>query len=214
MINLLTPPTDNIYKFTSISGLIIFISMIIYSLVPSEHDRLENDIYLEMNMLVSKFNILRDEMIFCQNEEDSDRKKEIGKFNIDDIGKPIFRIYVYDCPINIQKKYQKLYLDTKLNNYKYSKFKSDESEYKLRRNIYLVLICFGEILSFWGFFKWYTQSTENWRLESQKILVEEYFQFHCQSCFKEFFFQDERGTNKDESLSKHFCNECISKGEF
>jgi len=214
-MNILTPPTDNIYKFAGIAGLAFFLYMGYYFFTPNANDEKQWKLTEESKNLDARIYVFLQEIKY-----NPDIKKDTLEINIFesrnaiDIGTPKFAKFVYSLPKSYQSIYQNIFVK-RMELAAKQKVLNDKTEYTSFLNIfYLIFFYSVEILCVWGIIRWYFESKEEKIHESRLRRKEIFAADDCQSCYKEFIFEDERGTNSDGSVSNYFCKECYSSGQY
>lgn len=221
---MINPPTDSLYKFTAISGIICLVFCSIYIVTPSYNgvDRLfklakeahklevtaEVLIYeLQYNETYQSINqeIKNDVVLLLENEVDSDFDSNL-----------LEAVFFLSEPI--KSEILQFIKDSKV-------FQMDREivlEYYETTSFYGNVIFVSAILSilaiFWGFYKWIKvqgiQDTEQLGLMIKKGIVNGFTKLYCQSCKKSLRLLSEHGTEKDGSISIDFCSDCYKNGEY
>lgn len=230
MLNLPTPPTDNLYKFISIFGLILAILGVFYIETKS----------LELNQEI--YNLEREKNVFNLEQTKIERKRNYLKDKIDDFNRkadiksnPIINdsIISWNRIISGSKE-----LTSESNDIstlieglqeveieiekKQVEINSNESIIQLKTNqdekifeIIDVLIPIGIILSFFGFVLWYDKSQKF----QDEILKEQFLQIqrqkNCQSCGINLSSDIEYSNNSEEEKKRiNYCSNCYSNEQF
>ncbi|HXU26973.1 MAG TPA: zinc ribbon domain-containing protein [Bacteroidia bacterium] len=211
MIPTPTPPTDSLYKFMAISGIILMIvfGFLIFNPLHSDQERC-----IKYNEEVALLNIQRD--ILKEELEYSIRHDP--QFDSTHLSKGEIKKYIIEY-VYRNEAFKKKANEIKIKNAEMaSKLATIEAYRKLRTEVeltYAFLLYSGEIISIIGFILWYTRAQKPIDvIEKQKLLKEELWKENCQSCFKTFFFPYERGNEEDGSISKLFCIDCYKSGKY
>lgn len=216
-MNLVSPPTDSIYKFSAIAGLILFGYMgyfILYT--PNEYQKKESELQAELSSLKARMEIFRDKLIYgVEPSLDSTQIKVISDFNIDSLSSPRIRNIIFKLPIPIQVEYENIFEETSIWASKWHSNEFQRTDHRINEIIFIALFYLGEIFCVWGILKWYYSIQKpNDKETIQRLLRNELFESCCQSCSKEILFISERGTESNGELSKIFCKDCYIDGSY
>lgn len=211
MIPTPTPPTDSLYKFMAISGIILMIvfGFFIFSALHSDQERC-----IKYNEEVALLNIQRD--IIKGELEYSIRHDP--QFDSTHLSKEEVKNYILGY-VQKNELFKKKASEIKIKNAEMaSKLATIEEYRKLYSSeqwSYYFFLYTGEIIAIIGFILWYSKVQKPIDvLEKQKLLKEERWEENCQSCYKTFFFSYERGKEEDGSVNKLFCVECYKDGKY
>jgi hypothetical protein len=230
MLNLPTPPTDNLYKFISIFGLVLAILGVFYTETKS----------LELSQEI--YSLEREKNVFNIEKSKIERKRNYLKDKIDDFNsradiksKPIVNDSVISWTRIISGSKELMSESNNISTLieelreveieiekKQVEINSKESIIELKINqdekifeIIDVLIPIGVILSFFGFVLWYDKSQKF----QDEILKEQFLQVqkdkNCQSCGI-ILSSDVKYTNTTEEEKKRikYCSNCYSNEQF
>lgn len=214
-MNLLTPPTDSIYKFCGIAGLALFVYLGYYFLTPSQSILEQEKLLKQTNSLNAKTFAFVDEL--QHNEivkKDPVKNRVIKNFKIDDVGKDRFGNLIYSLPESFQVKYQALLVQRLDLDAQHIMMKSRIKELKTYDTVFVGLLFVGELLCLWGLANWYIDTKDAKTIELNRRVSESFPSIVCHSCFKQFIFDEERGTEKDGISSKYFCSDCYIDGVY
>lgn len=214
-MNLTSPPTDSIYKFSAIAGLILFGYMGYFFFMPDEHEKREHELQTELTSLTARLQILEDKLLYnADSASDSIQIQVISGLILDSLSNSDLKNIIYKSSTSIQKEYSDLFKDANIWASKWNSHEYDgEVYYNFSRTTFIVLLYLGEIACIFGFAFWYfnIQKPQDEEHE-QRRLRGEILQPCCQSCFKEIIFPQERGTESDGEPSKNFCSDCYING--
>jgi hypothetical protein len=90
---------------------------------------------------------------------------------------------------------------------------------KGNEGIIIFFLFFGEIVAIVGGWLWFKHlqkplNDERKNQEAQKRFTGTDLSTDCHSCYMTFYFNTERGTEKDGSISRFFCNACYEEGKY
>lgn len=214
-MNFMTPPTDSFYKFCGIVGLVLFAYIGYYFLSNSADVERSKELSEETGNLNARIYAFVQEIKYNpQIKSDSLKSIQNLDYKTLDIGTPEFARFVYTLPKSYQQKYQDIVVKRIELAAKNDSLNASNEDVELPEVVFLVLLGIGECICAWGLYNWYREWKEEKNLEAQKRLKETLPSFACQSCYKTFIFEDERGTNGDGSVSNYFCKECYSNGQY
>ena len=216
MITPFTPPTDNLFKFIAITGLVSFIAGLVllvgYKNIP---DELALKHQGELKILKKEIDILSAEIkhnIKSKIKEDSTWVKFENMNLIDSMNAEL----LFRLPLEEQKSFKTLLLKRERILHQKELIKYHEEQAQEYSDHYVWLFLGGEIVAILGFLGWwqYVQKpldkmeTLKFKLEKNKTLAEDLWQENCQSCLKSLRIMKQRGSEKDGSISKHYCSNC------
>lgn len=227
MLNFLTPPTDSFYKFMGIGGLIVFITCGFFLFFGMYKD--DYKLVLAQGELTMEEVRLR---TIVDDLEYSPRYKDLKNVNIPklkawvgNIGDPryshdsVFVQSFYALPDSVRNKIQALRFSRLKKQFAYNAI-NQEIEGK-KSTWYIVLVCcaIGEFFGGIGIWLWYEKlqkplNDEKKNLEAQKHFTGTDLSTDCHSCYMTFYFNTERGTEKDGSMSRFFCKACYGEGKY
>lgn len=215
-MSFLSPPTDSIYKFAAIAGLVIFGYMGYFQFKPNEYDLIESNLSAEWSTIEGDFENLKDELIYSPDSSlDSLQKNNLVEITIDSVSKQKFKEVIYNSDDGIISKYQSLLSTLHTWSGKWNKNKSNRSDSDIMRIVYLLLLYIAEIPCVWGMIRWYQNVQKPIDDEyEQKRLAGELYEVKCQSCYKTINLIEERGTETNGVLSKNFCSNCYTEGVY
>lgn len=223
MLNLPTPPTDNLYKFISIFGLVLAVLGIFYVETKS----------LELNQEI--YNLEREKSVFSIEKSKIERKRNYLKDKIDDFNrladiksKPIVNDSIISWTRIISGSKN---LITESNNIstlieelrevelefekKQVEIDSKESIIELKTNqdekifdVIDILIPIGIILSFFGFVLWYDKSQKYQDVILKEQFIQAQRQKNCQSCGIDLNSDDTFIKISDEEKKISYCSHC------
>jgi hypothetical protein len=219
-------PTDSLYKFIAIFGLIIFLFGGYFF-----YESLDSDLKITINQvseIKQKNNELK--LYLVQLKMIEKRILDISKdINIGINCVVTDSIVECDYPQkNIKNTEQKILLNTQIDEFnrvkllylqkKYESFdlNSRTDSFKTLKWIIACLIIFpSEIIMLIGFILWHHRVQKPIDLESKnkKILDGKVFEV-CQSCSKSIYDNNQRGKNNDGTTSFLYCKECFDNGVF
>lgn len=214
---ILTPPTDSLYKFSAVAGLtlLIYLTFILVDHENKYDDRLYqlesklNNTHLNLEIL--KVNLLNDNAIALTKSDSS----KIVDINFKNIGGYKNIYFMYRLAPKYAKEYNKLVKEKVSIKYRLDEVKNQEYDYSFTVVFIFILIIVGEAFCGIGIYYWYEKVQKPSDNEyHQKVLSEEFYKDHCQSCIKTFIYFEERGTNSDGSKSKFFCETCYTNGSY
>ncbi len=216
-MNLLTPPTDSLYKFCAVAGLTLFIYL---AYIVIDHDKLFVDrLYhlesklnnIRVNVELLKIDLLDDTTL---NLSKSDSAK-IESINIKNIDAHSNINFISKLSRKHSSQYKKLLKEKMIVKFRIDELESQDNDFSWDVILIVILIAVAEVFCLLGVFHWYEKIQKPSDNEyQQKVLSEEFYKDNCQSCFKTFIYFDERGTNSDRSKSKFFCETCYTNGAF
>lgn len=221
-MSIISPPTDNLYKFIAISGLIIFIfgGVLILQDYNTEKDLLIKQ-WEKEQLLQSDISFLKDELDFNMKYvqlSDSIENKLGVLLNEQTISDSVSKSIVYNLPDSVKEKFiSLLHKQAELNVNRNSIDYITSGNFNHYLSVSLLYI--GEIIAVFGFILWYNMVQKPLDDEQRNKLNEDLIDGNvsaenCQSCFKTFFFKDEFGLELDGTINKFFCKECYTKGVF
>jgi len=223
-------PTDSLYKFMAVAGLVSMILAVVMIIATSE----DQDNKLED--LLSKEAIIKEEGKQLEKELkriEHASKILAAKYNIDTVLHIIDSGYVFSRTIKGDKISVEVgnKIDSLLNSYTAKHQEFDLKRVELNSNIrsynsmsarneeysflYKVLLYGGEIFMIIGFFAWYDRIQKPLNIfRINKLLKEDRWYERCQSCYRSLRTHDYRGTDSSNDICKHYCKDCFDKGEF
>jgi len=230
MLNLPTPPTDNLYKFISIFGLVISVLAFIYV----ETKSLENlqEIYQlnteKKQLVIEKGKLKRQTESIKDRLSDFDKKANSKSPSVinDSV---IIWTKVIDGPkdlIDESKSITQLIEDLRIAELDYLQKETEIEDkqsiidIKTTQNEKVfdwidIILPFGVLLTIVGFKLWYNKSQKY-----QDIILKEQFlkakrNEHCQSCGiplnRDLIFSEK---SEDEKRNTKYCSHCFKDGQF
>lgn len=229
-MNLLPPPTDNLYKFISIAGLTSMIGgLILFFTTIDKADELAVKYRGEERILQKELNLISEELDY--NTKYKKLNDSLSK-SIDillnrtkssqSLKDSVYRQILYNLPDSIKSEFKKVILKKEelANSRDLVNFNTSLSEnYRVP---YLIMLYGGEIFALFGFLFWWdktqrlTNKSEHNKVlaETNKLLSMDLWQTHCQSCLKTIRLKKERGTEIDGKYNRVFCINCYKDGGF
>ena len=230
MLNLPSPPTDNLYKFISIFGLVISVLAFVYV----ETKSLENtqEIYQlnseKRQLLVEKSKLERKKYALKGRLSDFDKKANFKSASVVNDTVIIWTKIIQGSKelVDESKSISQLIEDLRIAELDYFKKETEihdkQSIIDLRTSEYEkvfewidILLPFGIILTIVGFLLWYHKSQKY----QDRILKEQFIQSdrneHCQSCGiplnRDLVFASK---TEDEKKKIKYCGHCFKGGQF
>lgn len=222
-------PTDSLYKFMSIFGLVLFLYGGFYFYkTSSENLIIAEENLIHKNIKLSKKNYYYGNLISSQNKIINISKiLNVGlKCNVTDT--------LIECnypTVLINGDYYRHMLYTEIDEFEsnramYEQLTSEIELVELKNEIadlykpinklitYIIILS-GEIIMLIGFALWYgkVQSPIDLETKNKRTLEGKVYRI-CQSCSKSIYENIDRGSNSDKSLNYLYCKECFSDGKF
>lgn len=227
MLNFLSPPTDSFYKFLGIGGLLLFIvcGIFIFSTIYKDDYKL---ILAEGELQAQEYRlkIVIDDLEYLPQYKNLENvnipKLKAWADNISDESYSSDSIFIqsyYSLPDSVRKEILSILFLRFKKQVEYDAINEQIMSRKRNENIVFIFCLFGEILAVVGIYLWYINiqkplDEERKKQESQKHFLGTDLSPNCHSCSMTFYFQNERGTEKDGALNHSFCKECYDKGKY
>ncbi len=222
-MNFLTAPTDSLYKFMAIAGLISMAGGIILFFGSIDNvDELVISYQEEVRILQQEITIMTEEFHYSKNFklladsfgfdlEDFLRRVENSASQKDTIYKEI----LYNLPDSISNTFKQILLKNEILANKNAQIKHLDSAFNPYYIGYLILLYGGEAFAVIGFGLWYDKIQKPLNItEQNKLLSEDQWQSNCQSCYMTIRLMSERATESDGKFKRSYCNNCYQNGNF
>ncbi|MGV3612249.1 MAG: zinc ribbon domain-containing protein [Fluviicola sp.] len=227
MLNFLSPPTDSFYKFMGIGGLLIFITCGFFLFFGMYKD--------DYKLVLAQGELTMEELrlqTIVNDLEYSPHYKDLKNVNIpklkawaNHITDPSYShdsLLVesyYSLPDSIRKEMQSLLFSRLKKQFAYNAVNQEIDGKKSTWYIVFGCCIIGEVFGCFGIWLWYEKlqkplNDEKKNLEAQKRFTGTELSTDCQSCYMTFYFNTERGTEKDGAISRFFCKACYEEGKY
>ncbi len=227
MLNFLSPPTDSFYKFIGIGGLVLFITCGIFLFFGMYKD--------DYKLTLAKGKVEEQEARLITIVSDLEFLPQFE--NLDNVNIPKLKAWVnnltdpiyltdrdltesfYALPDSIRIKMQSILF---LRLEKLNQYKAMNQQINSKKSIeFIVLFCWilGEVVGGLGIIFWYRNlqkplNDDRKNQEDQKRFTGTDLSTDCHSCYMTFYFNSERGTEKDGAISRFFCKACYEEGRY
>lgn len=220
-MNLISPPTDSLYKFMGIGGLVFLITstVLIFQKIDYVYDSFDK-IYGDERAFSQEVNLIMDELIYSGKYlKNSDQNLElpIRKYLFSeksDKSDSIIKNTIYNLPEPLQNKLKKLSIKYQRLIAERNWIEDHESELDLLIYVFIFLIAGFSFIMVFGMVHWYYKIQKPIDEEKDKANRIDGYYTNCQSCLKTFILKDDFGLEKDGTQSKCFCSDCYSDGTF
>lgn len=204
-------PTDNLYKFLSIAGLLTYLLSSYYSY--TKFNEYQSSL-IEHNIIIDKSNATGKKLLQTVQDEN-----EVVKSISNELKQGKF-----DSTKNA--KFDSGYKITlgDIENYETALLSEKGLSAKLdiqREELNTILsycdwgIRIGRAFMFFGFLFWYMKIQKPQDIfEKNKLIENPEYQEFCQSCLKDLRFKKDRGREVNDIFNPEFCNDCYIRGEF
>jgi hypothetical protein len=224
MNNPFTPPTDNLFKFIAITGLLSMTAGLILLIGYKEKpDELALKYLGEEKLLKKEIDILSGEIKTSLKKELSQNKDSNNvNYKYLNFSDSITADFLFSLPLREQKAFKTLILKREKVLHQRELINYYESKAEKYSDYYVWLLLGGEVVTILGFWWWWVHVQKpsdklervRLKLEQNKVLSEDLWKENCQSCLKSLLTMKQRGKEDDGSISKHYCSNCYTDGVF
>lgn len=227
MLNFLSPPTDSFYKFIGIGGLALFIICAIFLFSTMYED--------DHKLILANGNLQEQEYKLKGTIDDLEYLPEYQ--NLENVDISLLRAWsnnqgdstylrdqnfvqsFYALPDSVREKIKTILFSGLKYRYEYESLSQKINQRKEYQDFVFICCLIGEIFAFIGIYFWYDKiqkplEEDRKSQESQKRFLGTNLSEYCHSCYMTFYFNNERGIEKDGTISRFFCKECYGEGKY